>query len=197
MDREGSGLDVILNIFFILYFRDINAFLLVVHHWWNLTGYSNPNVKTTLLQNWVQTNLKAYLGLIRVRIRAALLYIIHGRGHTRRARRNVPLKRWVLLLGSEPRPWPCCRCWAGGSRGRFSGGKPTSPVCRLSRGTKQDEKHSRGLTFEYAKQIHDEGVKLSTPWLLKMKFVPPSGWLRVCHHRILAKVRGCGVSHLS
>lgn len=75
---------------------------LVVHHWWNFMGYSNPNLDATLLQNLVQTNLKAYLGLIRVQIRAALLYIIHGRGHTIETREA---KRTPETMSSPPRFW--------------------------------------------------------------------------------------------
>ena len=49
--------------------------------------------------------------------------------HTPVWRQNLPRRRWAPLPGSAPRPWPCCRCWAGGSTGRSSAGRPKGPAC--------------------------------------------------------------------
>ena len=50
-------------------------------------------------------------------------------------RQDSPRRRPAPHRGSAPRPWLCCRCWAGGSRGRCAEGRPAGPVCRLSLGT--------------------------------------------------------------
>ena len=50
-------------------------------------------------------------------------------------RRNLPQRQPAPRRGSAPRPWLCCRCWAGGSRGQCAEDRPAGPACRLSLGT--------------------------------------------------------------
>lgn len=55
---------------------------------------------------------------------------------------NLPQRRRAPLPGSALQLWLCCRCWAGGSTGRYAAGRPAGPVCRLSQGTGRDRCHA-------------------------------------------------------